>query len=644
MSRLAVDRLWPMLAGLGVLLAGAVALEGYAARRGNETLRVVIADGAGGDEGDEGDGAEAEPGAPDGPPVSGSHALARRAARRALHEEAIGLYEKVLEESPGAAAVEQEFGALLVAAGDPRRALPHLERGDALAPGPDSAFRLGLARDRLGDDAGAERDLRRALALRPSHAAARVALGALLQRRGDAAGAIALLEPAARTGANEDRARALVALGRAYLAAGRRPDAERSFDEAILFAPARVEVRTGIARAWLASDAPADVTRALAVVERAAEMAPDVPRVHALLGRARERAGDAAGAADAYHRALRLYPSYRYARRRVLRVALQLRDLARARQHAERLAADAPADPEHHFLVALVADRDGRDEDARRAYRKAIEVAKGDYPEAYLNLGVLEKGAGNPAAARAAYEQAIALRPGYAAAWQNLAKLHEAAGDLAAAEAAYGKVLELEPRHASAWLARGQLRSQAGRIEEAIQDLRAAAAARKGYDAAELSLGVAYRRAGRLGDAIETYRGLLERSPRYVSAWYNLALSLQASGRTADARAAFAKAAALDPEHAPSRVALADLDLAEGKVAEARRGFTEALDLAPGDLVARAALAEIAALEGDPRGCEARARALRAEVPQDPRVQALGARCAAARGRSAIPATRSDAP
>jgi len=76
--------------------------------------------------------------------------------------------------------------AFLLAAGEAERALPHLERAERLAPGPASALRLGIARDRLDDHAGAERDLRRALDLRPSSGEARIALGSLLRRRGDA--------------------------------------------------------------------------------------------------------------------------------------------------------------------------------------------------------------------------------------------------------------------------------------------------------------------------------------------------------------------------------------------------------------------------------------------------------------------------
>jgi tetratricopeptide (TPR) repeat protein len=652
-SRLVVDRLWPMLAVLTVLLAGALLLEQVAARRGNETIRVeIVGDGAGlADAGDE-EGAAGD--GEDGPrtaPLSEQHALARREARRAQHERAIALYEKALQEHPDHPALLGELGSLLLSAGRTERALPLLERADAAAASPQSAYRLGVARGRAEDEAGAEREFRRALSLRPGYGPAQVALGNLLRGQGKIAEAVSLLEAAAQSGSNEERARALVALGAAQLAAGRRADAERAFDRAVEFAPARAEIRLGVARAWLASDEKRDLERAAQVLQRAAEMAPDVPQIHAALGRAREKRGDLPAAAEAYDRALRLDPDYRYARRRMLRLALETRDFARARHDAERLVAGGPEVPEHHFLAALVADREGRDDDARRIYRKAIEVAKGSYPEAYLNLGNLEKNAGDRAAARAAYEKAILLRPRYTAAYVNLARLLEASGHLAGAGATYQKVVQIDPRYAPGWLALGQFRSQLGWTQQAIEDLKQAVAARPRYDAAELSLGVAYRRAGRFDEAVATYRKLLERSPRHVSAWFNLGLSLQASGKLAEARDAFGRAAALDEGHVQSRVALADLDLADGKLVEAKRAFADVVELDPDDqaernaqVVARAALAEIAALEGDRRGCEERARQLRAEAPQEPRVLALAQRCASAAARPTVRTSKAEAP
>ena len=158
---------------------------------------------------------------------------------------------------------------------------------------------------------------------------------------------------------------------------------------------------------------------------------------------------DVSGAEAAYQRALRLDPDYRYARRRLLRLALDRQDFPQARAAADDLLTRDPTDPEHHFLAGLVAARDERPDDARRYYRAAIERAGGTYPEAYFNLAIVEKGAGQRDAAVAAYQKAIEQRPDYPQAWNNLGLL--LAGTVPVdAEAAFRKAIALDAKYAPA--------------------------------------------------------------------------------------------------------------------------------------------------------------------------------------------------
>jgi tetratricopeptide (TPR) repeat protein len=597
-------------------------------RRGNETIRIAIQDetAAASEEDDAGGGPEQA--FASRPPISEEHARARVAARRGEFQQAFPVFERLVREHPRSASIAGEYGSWLAADRKPRKALPFLQQAERLQPSPYGAFRLGIVLMRLGDKKGAERELRRAIARRPAMTAARIALGNLLRKKGDLEEAIEHLQRATASGSNQEKARALVALGTAQLGAGRRADAERSFESAILFAPARAGIRIGIAHAWLASDAKEDWARAVRVLARAADMAPDVAAVHSALGRAQEKMGDAAAARDSYEHALRIDPGYRYVRRRVLRLALEGRDFQRARREADHLLADDPDDPEHHFLAAVAAEGERRLDEARKGYRKAIEVAKGEYPEAYLSLCALERSAGDLGAARAACEQAIKLRSGYPAAWVDLAKVQEAAHRPHEVESAYREALRHDPHFAPALLGLGQFLVQSSRLEEAIQILS------KGLEGgspearpARLTLAAAFAKSGRTADAISAYRTYLAADPRHVPAWHGLAVALEGNGRTGEARDALRKAIEVDPAHVPSLRALAELDLREGRGAEARREFEELLDVTPGDLSARAGLAEALALLGDRGACESRARALRAEAPSDPRVQRLNDHC-----------------
>jgi tetratricopeptide (TPR) repeat protein len=634
MTRLVLDRLWPVLTVLAALIVGAVLLQEFAKRRGNDTIHVVIqnerqlppddeeAAGVGGDEGE-----------PVGSPLSELHARARKAARRGHPEEALPLFQEALNEHPDSPELQGELGYWLMIAKQPERALGFLERADQLRPTAQSAMRLGNVRRDLDDDAGAERDFRRALSLRPSFTAARIALGNALRRRGETKEAIALLRDATTAGSNEERSRAWVALGWAQLAAGLRPEAEKAFDRAIEFSPARAGVRLSIARAWQSTDEDEDEVRALKLVMRTAELSPDLPAVWYALGRARERTGDKPGALEAYDRTLRLAPSHKLARKHALQLALASRDFARARRDAERLVADAPRDPESHFLAATVAEKDGRKEDARKGYRAAIDAARGNNPEAWLALGQLDR-AGDAAAARAAFKKALALRPEFTSAWLALGKLDESLGRPADAEKDWRRALSIDPKFAAAWLALGQLHAGRERFDDAVTELRRAIVVKPGYSAAELALGTTLLRAGRGLDAVVALRSLVSRDSRSIAGWFNLALALRSDGLPGQARSALAKVIELDSGHLQARLELGDLNLAEGRLEEARALFQEALDLAPGDVSSRVHLAQIAAREGDGAACAATARQLIEEAPSSPGVQALPALCTGAKVQS----------
>jgi len=628
-NRLVLDRLWPVLTVLVALISGALVLQGYAQRRGNDTIRIVIQDEQTAAADEDEDGEVAGDGSDGRKPVSDLHAKARVAARRGLLAEAIPLFRKAATAHPDAPDVLGELGYWLTVAGEPRKALPFLEKADRLRPSAQSALRLGNVRRKLDDPAGAEREYRRALALQPSMNPARVALGNLLRRRGQMKEAVKLLTTATQAGSNEERSRAQVALGSALLVSGRRAEAEEAFDRAIAYAPARAEVRIGIARAWLATGRREDAARALAVLARASELAPDLPAVWYALGRAREKSGDEPGALDAYERVFRLDPDNVATRKRLIRLAIQRQDFARARHEADRLLADGPDDPVRLLIAAGVADKDGRKEDARRLYRAAIAKGRGDSVEALLGLAQLDRAAGDFGAARSAIRKALAQRPDSTSAWLALGRVEDAARRPQEAERAWRKAIAIDPRYATAWLALGQLHSERRQFDQAVSDLRRALEVRPGYPAAALSLGVALARAGRYPEAIATYESLVKREPRYVSAWFDLGIAYRKAGRPEKARAALQRAVGLDPSHLPSRRELGDLDLQEGKVAAARALFEEVLDLAPADVTARIALAQVAAREGDRAACLEGARRLRADAPNDPRVATLPDACGA---------------
>ncbi|HWA72201.1 MAG TPA: tetratricopeptide repeat protein [Polyangiaceae bacterium] len=622
------DRLWPVLTALFVLLGGAAGVDIAARQRDPRPLVISVDSGAASDSfGDDSD-ADGEPAPSDESAVSPEHKEARTRARRGELEAALGLFAEAVQRNPDAVALRADYGYWLLRANRPDQALSQLDEAERLAPSdPRVAFVRGAAKKKAKDPSGAEADYRRALAVKPAYALARIALGGLLVERKAFAEAETMVDPATQTGDNPDRARAYVVLARAQLGLGKRKQAALSFDKAIERAPSHAELWVAIANAWLDAASPDDVKRASALLNRAAQLAPDVAQVRGAIGRAWERAGDTAAAEAEFERALSIDPSLSYARRRLLRAALKRREYKRARVQLDTLLARAPEDPEHHFLAGLVAAREGKSEEAAQHYRDALARAGGTYPEAWLNIGLLEKSRGNFDAAIAAYGKAIEQRPKYVAAFNNLSLAYSAANRDAEAERPLRTALEIDPNYAAGWVNLGKLLSGAGRADDAIAALQRATQLRKDYPEASLNLGVALARAQRFDQAITAYRAVLEKHPNYVNAWHDLGIALDAIGKTDEARKAYDQALAIDSEHVPTQKKLAEMAARLGRNAEAQQVYEDVLDHDPSDRGVRLALAELARRAGDYAGCTRQVEVAIAVGPADDAANRLREQC-----------------
>lgn len=134
--------------------------------------------------------------APRGPSaaVRAEIAAAETAERARQHHEARAHYERAVasaRDPESIAFARREFAETLITWGEYPEAISQLER--ALAARPDAAawHDLGLLRNNRGDVGGAVTALAQARALAPRDARPRIALAALLWKRGDRAAAAA---------------------------------------------------------------------------------------------------------------------------------------------------------------------------------------------------------------------------------------------------------------------------------------------------------------------------------------------------------------------------------------------------------------------------------------------------------------------
>ena len=228
------------------------------------------------------------------------------------------------------------------------------------------------------------------------------------------------------------------------------------------------------------------------------------------------------------------------------------------------------------------------------------------------------------AAARDAYERAVALDPAYAPAWAGLAiqlvHLAEGADDPRAADELRGRALDaaeravaLDPELAEGYSARGYLRGALHRDwRGAEEDLERALAINPGDPTTQRRYGILRSIVGRPEEAIAATRRAIEIDPLNAANWSVLGDNALAQGQLALAAEAWRRALEIAPEFEGVSWGLALLTLLQGRPAEALAAFErerEEADRLEGialaqhalghDGQARAALAALTARHGD---------------------------------------------
>ena len=115
--------------------------------------------------------------------------------------------------------------------------------------------------------------------------------------------------------------------------------------------------------------------------------------------------------------------------------------------------------------------------------------------------------------------------------WFEQGVAHEAAGDLAAARTAYERALAAAPELADASCNLGRLLHEAGDVPGAEASYRLAVCADREVAVYWFNLGVAVEDRGRTAEAIACYREALARDPQLADAHFNLARLYELIGK-----------------------------------------------------------------------------------------------------------------
>jgi tetratricopeptide (TPR) repeat protein len=195
--------------------------------------------------------------------------------------------------------------------------------------------------------------------------------------------------------------------GQMLLAAGDLEGAERAFDAALALSGEHPAAQAG--KGWVALRR-GDAARAALLLESAAARDPGEPDYAYGAAQARLAAGDEAGAAEALEKLLRLQPEHAGAANELaFLLARRGESLDLALRLAERAARLAPS-PEVSDTLGFVRWRRGEEAAARSAFEAAL-AARPDYATALYHLALVQQAAGDAGGARASLERALAGEP-----------------------------------------------------------------------------------------------------------------------------------------------------------------------------------------------------------------------------------------
>lgn len=302
----------------------------------------------------------------------------------------------------------------------------------------------------LGQDPSlAEAQAREILRVVPGHPEAVLLLGAALRRRGDASGALDVLEPLIRAhpgvaAVHYEAGQALAELGYARTAvraleravsldptmtAGWRALADQHAllgDDAASEAAVARQIRSSVSDPQLMEAAAALCENRLAVAEhllreRLKRDPLNVPAIR-MLAETGARLGRLEDAEALLERCVELAPGFNEARHNYATVLYRQNKAAEAVPHLDALLARNPRHPGYRNLKAAVMGRIGE-------YDQAIELYDGvlrDYPEqpkGWMSYGHALKTVGRQADSIAAYRRSLELAPALGEAWWSLANL-----------------------------------------------------------------------------------------------------------------------------------------------------------------------------------------------------------------------------
>ncbi len=452
--------------------------------------------------------------------------------------------------------------------------------------------------------------VRSGLKLEPASARLNYLLGLSLYTAGRMDEAVAPFRKSLRVDPQDAKAHLL--LGVALASLGRNQEAIPEWYAVLKIDPTSMAAIDGLARSLIAVGDYETVIRRLHSMSLDENLSLD-------LATAYRNAGDLDSATQLLTEGLKSYPDSDTLTEALVSINAQQGLNEDATALAEKLANQKPSDiaAQRTYLWMLEEDKD--DDVAAPLARKLLALAPHDINILYMS-GILERRAGDYAAARKNLEEAVTLDPKRDDTRYNLGVVLAQLGDSAGAKAQFEKAIELGAAGPEIRFELAKVLRTLGETEEAQQQLKIyqqKQTEKSNHELATLKSTEAAQ-AVKAGDnlkAANLYREACAAQPDNAEFHYRLALALHELGDSAGERAADEQAVKANPNFAPAQYHLGYVESEAGEFAAAELQFRSAVKTAPGNVQAWIALAFV--LSRESRFTEAR-QALNNALKLDP--------------------------
>ncbi len=456
------------------------------------------------------------------------------------------------------------------------KAPPELELS-AGAP-PDAALdtRLGTWFGEHNQYDCANEAFRAALKLDPSSAKVNYFLGVSLYSSGQPEAALAPLQQSSQLDPQATLPRLLLASALRDL--NRRSDAEAQWREVLKLDPANTEALGGLGNSLIDGGDYMVAIEMLRNAKRDEELNLDLARAYGRAGMLDEAGATVKEALAGNPSSLRLTNALAT----VYVHQLRFQDAAALLQaYLEQHPTDIGA--QVFYLRVLVLNKDSNAAPPLAA--KLLAAMPHDFDVLYLN-GVLEREAGDYAAARSHLQEAVALQPEDYSARYNLGAALAHLGDAPGARQQLEKAIALDDSQAEAHFQLASVLRTLGETQAAqeqlktYQQLSRASTARSQADT-KAELAGQKLAAGDTAQAISLYREAVAATPENALLHYRLATALDQAGDKTGERAALEQSVRIDPTFALAQNQLGYLISQSGNPSAAEGHFRQAVKAAP---------------------------------------------------------------